>query len=266
MRRVLLIRFFLRPFSIAVFFAANAARAEGFDHTHALYGKVLQQFLKGDRVDYKALKAGPADLNAYLDRLAAVKEEEFKKWSQSEQIAFLINLYNAATLSLIIDHYPVKSIKEIGGFFSGPWSQATVRVFGKTATLGHLEHGMLRANYEEPRIHFAVVCASIGCPPLHAEPYTADKLEKQFDEQARAFLAAKDKNSIDVQKRVANLSPIFKWFEKDFLKKAKSVTAAIQPYVAPEAAAELAKGDFKIKYTEYDWNLNDTGSRTPNSK
>ena len=143
-------------------------------------------------------------------------EVEFNRWTQPQQLAFLINLYDAATLKLIVEHYPVKSIKDIGNFFKGPWKQEVVPLLGKTVTLDYLEHGVLRKKYAEPRIHFAIVCAAKGCPPLRAEAFVADRLNEQLDDQGRVFLGPKEKNRWDTHARVLYLSPIFKWFSEDF--------------------------------------------------
>lgn len=239
----------------------NSIFAAWFDHSHQLFGRVLKKILKDNLVDYAGLKNEPKDLVAYLDQLASVPESEFKKWNQAQRIAYLVNLYNAQTLKLIIDHYPVKSIKDIGGVLKGPWKQPVVRLFGKTITLDDLEHGILRKDYAEPRLHFALVCAAMGCPPLKNEPFTAANLNAQLEEQGKVFFAQKHKNSVDIGKKVVNLSPIFKWFEEDFTKNSGTVIAFVQSYFSPEVSRELVKGGYKINYTHYDWSLNDQATK-----
>ena len=239
----------------------RTARAAEFDHTHALFDRVLKQHVKNALVNYAALKANPEELNRYLDQVAAVPERDFQRWTEMQQIAFLLNAYNAHTLRLIIDHYPVTSIKKIGGLFSGPWNLEIVRLFGQTTMLGYVEHQMLRKHYREPRIHFAMVCAALGCPSLRAEAYRADRLDEQLDDQARQFLAATPKNRIDASARVVHLSPIFKWFSDDFEKQSGSVLKFIQPYLPEPARAAVARGGFKISYTDYDWTLNDSAGK-----
>lgn len=236
---------------------ATSALAAEFDQTHAVFSGVLTQHVQDARVDYAALKAHPQDLNRYLDQIAAVSKAEFKRWSESEQIAFLSNAYNAYTLKLIIDHYPVKSIKKIGGWFSGPWDQPVVKLFGETMDLNTVEHKILRVDYAEPRIHFSLVCAAKGCPPLRGEPYVASRLNDQLDDQAKQFLANGRKNRVDVRARTVYLSPIFKWYPEDFEKKSGSVLAYLKSYwpATPPAGYE----DFKVRYTDYDWSLNDSG-------
>lgn len=230
--------------------------AADFDQSHALLDGVLKRHVKSARVDYASLKAHPEELNRYLDQVAAVSKAEFKKWSEHQQIAFLSNAYNAYTLKLIADHFPLKSIKDIGSFFSGPWDQPVVRLFGQVTTLGQIEHGMLRKEYDEPRIHFALVCGAKGCPPLRAEAYTGSRLEVQLVDQARQFLAETNKNRVSAAERTIYLSPIFKWFAGDFEKSHGSVTAALRPYWAGNV---LATDGFRIRYTDYDWSLNAQG-------
>ena len=235
------------------------ATAADFDQSSPLFNVVLKQDVKNARVNYADLKAHPQELNAYLKQVAAVPKSEFKHWSQPQQIAFLLNAYNAYTLKFIIDNYPTKSIRDIGHFWSDPWNQPVVSLFGKTITLNDIEQGMLRKNYTEPRVHFAMVCASIGCPPLRSEAYTADRLNEQLDEQAKQFIANHSKNRVDAANHMIYLSPIFKWYAGDFQKKAGSVLKFIQPYWPEDERAELKKlgvSNFQIRYTDYDWLLN----------
>ncbi len=236
-------------------FRLAAPQAE-FDQTHSAFTSILSKHVKGELVDYAGLKKNPAPLNAYLNTLAAVPESSFKKWNKDEQMAFLINLYNAATLKLVADHYPVKSIKDIGGATGGPWKQKVVRLFGKVETLDHIEHDLLRPNYKDPRVHFAVNCASIGCPALRAEAFQASKLNAQLDEQGRIFLRDASKNRLDAGKKALHLSSIFDWFKGDFIAKSGSVEKFILPYVSDVDRKVIGKGGLTTKSTDYDWTLN----------
>ena len=195
---------FLALFAVALTLRVAAA---GFDQSNALFDGVLKQYVKSARVDYAALKAHPQELNRYLDQVAAVSKAEFKKWSEPQQIAFLANAYNAYTLRLIIKNYPVKSIKDIGSFINGPWDQPVVQLFGETITLNTVEHKILRKDYAEPRLHFVLVCAAKGCPPLRGEAYVAARLNEQLDDQAKQFLAESGKNRIAATERTVYLSP-----------------------------------------------------------
>ena len=233
-----------------------ASPLQQIDQTHAAFTKVLKAHLKDNKVDYAGLKKNSGELTAYLDTLAAVPESAFNKWDRDQQMAFLINLYNAATLKLIVDHYPLKSIKDIGNILKGPWKQEVVRLFGKQETLDHVENDLLRAKYKDPRIHFAVNCASIGCPALRAEAFQAGKLDSQLEEQARKFLRDSSKNRLDAKNKVLYLSPIFDWFEGDFTTKSGTVEKFIAPFVSAEDRKVIEKGGLSIKYTDYSWNLN----------
>jgi len=247
----------LLAFIILLVSIPSLLTAAEFDHDHRKLTDVLQVHVKDARVNYAALKAEPKGLNHYLDQLASVTRVEFDSWSEARRIAFLCNAYNAWTLRLIIAHYPVKSIKDIGSLFSGPWDQAIVRLFGETITLDTLEHKILRKEFDEPRIHFALVCAAKGCPSLRNEAYVAARLDEQLNAQAKRFLAAADKNRVDAGARIVYLSPIFKWYGADFEKKSGTVLAALKPYWPEQARDALEKGGFKIRYTDYDWSLNE---------
>ena len=237
----------------AILFVSAAGEARAFDHSHSAFTSVLKQHVRGGSFDYEALKSDPKGIESYLGSLAAVKESEFNGWSEKQQIAFLANLYNAATLKLVVDHYPVKSIKNIGGTFSSPWKQKVVDLFGSTTTLDHIEHGLLRVNYKEPRVHFAVNCASVGCPNLRSEAFQANRLDAQLDEQARVFLADKSRNR--VEGNTLYLSPIFDWFAGDFTKNG-TVEEFVAPYFSGADRKAIAAGGLKVKYTDYNWSLN----------
>jgi len=235
---------------------ALSASSAQFDQTHARWTEVLSLHVRDGLVNYAALSARPEGLDQYLDQLASVKQVDFQAWSEPERIAFLCNAYNAYTLRLILGHYPLTSIKSIGGLFRGPWDQPVVNLFGETRTLGFLEHKVLREDYNEPRVHFALVCAAKGCPPLRNEAYQGARLEEQLVDQARRFLAQTDKNRVDASAGVVYLSPIFKWYRGDFERKNGSVLKGLEPYW-PEGIHISAS--FKIRFSNYDWSLNEQG-------
>jgi len=230
---------------------------------------LLKRYVADDRVDYKGLKVDIHALDRYLDSTDGVSEAVFNAWAASERLAFLINLYNAATLKLILDHYPITSIKKIGNFFKGPWDQPVVRLFGETITLDNLEHDIIRKEYNEPRIHMALVCAAKGCPPLRREAYVAEKLDAQLEGQSRRFLASPAGLRIDRGRKVAYFSSIFKWYGKDFveaylpssaftgLDKTERAVANFCSRYLPESDRDYLKaGGYSVKYLDYDWSLN----------
>ena len=250
---------------LGIFLAGGSVRylpASGFDHSHGLFGKVLRAFVDGAGIDYRGLKQNPADLKAYLGELSSVSRRAFGGWSEPEQIAFLTNLYNAATLQLIIDHYPVESIKKIGGW-KGPWKQEVVRLFGEKVSLDHVEHDLLRKDYKEPRVHFALVCAARSCPPLREEPYVPERLDVQFEDQGRSFMNTQAKNRVDLENRTVYLSRIFKWFSKDFETHSGSILAFVLPYFPADTAKQIEEGTFRVEYLDYDWALNDRRASDP---
>lgn len=247
----------LRP----VVFVLLAVVAHAFDQTHAPLDRVLRLHVRGGLVDYAALKAAPRPLDDYLAQLAAVTKAEFAGWPEQERLAFLINLYNAATLKLIIGHYPVKSIRSIGWLPGAAWKKEGVALFGQNVSLDHVEHGIIRHDYRDARVHFALVCAARGCPVLREEAFVASRLDAQLDEQGKKFLGDPLKNRLDPATRTVHLSPIFKWFAGDFEAVSGSVLKFAAPFFPEAAQRALGGGDFKIAHTAYDWTLNDLAGK-----
>lgn len=244
----------------SVFFELPQAMA--FDHDHNLWAMVLKQHVrweqKSSRLNYAALKEDPLVLSQYLKEVSSVSAANFQTWNRDEQLAFLINAYNAWTIQLILDHYPVKSIKDIGGFFSSPWKKEFFVLFGKKRHLDWLEHDKIRKFYPEPRIHFALVCASIGCPGLQPVPFTASHLNKQLDAATRIFLNDTTRNRYDKKSNELELSPIFKWYREDFVNQGGSVQEFVLTYA--DSLQGLAKESLRkisISYLDYDWSLNE---------
>ena len=208
---------------------------------------ILKKQALDGRVDYRALVAEPKPLADYLQQAGQIPESEFKTWGEKKQLAFLINLYNAATLQLIVDHYPVKSIKKIKRGFKGPWDQKIVTLHGKKITLNTLEHKIIRPQYKDPRVHMALVCAAKGCPILRSEAYTAERLDEQLDDQSRRYLETPAGLVIDRKKGTASISAIFKWYGDDF----QSVPA----FVEKQSGKNIV--GLKLRYLKYDWSLNE---------
>jgi Protein of unknown function, DUF547 len=216
-------------------------------------------------VDYPGLRKAPARLDAYLDNVARLDRAVFDAWSKEARIAFLVNAYNAITLKSIIAHAPVKSIRDI----EGVWKKKKWAVLGDRATLDYIEHSWLRKDFSEPRIHFGLVCASIGCPLLRAEPFTGKKLGPQLDEQAKRFFADGTKFRVDRAAARVHISPLFDWFGKDFVKghlpstgfgehskEWRAVLNFASKFASKDDRAFLEKGAYEIVLLEYDWRLN----------
>lgn len=227
-----------------------------FDHTHKIWREVLSESVSKTGattvVDYRMLKSNPTKLNSYLKQLEGVSHSDFQAFSKKNQLAFLINAYNAYTVRLIIDHYPVKSIKKTGGFFTSPWKKKFFKLFGEPTHLDHIEHDLIRKNFKEPRIHFAVNCASKGCPSLIQTPYLGAKIDEQLEAASRDFLNDKSRNRFDPKKSTLYLSKIFDWYGDDFVKANGSVIG----FVAPRLGIS-PKDVSRTRFLDYDWSLNE---------
>lgn len=262
-------------FAVALLSLGGLTRAQGFDHGHAawnaLLAKNVRTFANGNAsaVDYAAMKANRAALAAYLGALSSVSETEYGKWSKPQRLAFLINAYNAFTVELIVTKYPdLESIKDLGSVFSSPWKKKFFTLLGQERHLDDIEHGLIRAPgaFDDPRIHAAVVCASIGCPMLRAEAFVAERLDTQLDDGLRRFLSDATRNRFDASSGRLQVSKIFDWYGKDFEKghqgydslKTTFARHASQLAATPEAQARLRNGDYRVEFLDYDWRLNDS--------
>lgn len=232
-----------------------ASGTYAFDHSYQDWSEILKQYTvikkKQVYVDYKVLKFSPAKLDKFLSRLERLNKKAFDQFSQNEQLAFWINAYNAFTFRLVVKHYPVESIKDIGWFFSTPWKIDFINLFGKQMSLDDIEHGIIRKDFKEARIHFALNCASIGCPSLHQEAFVAEKLEEQLSLITEKFLKNTRKNVIS--KKAIYISKIFDWFEEDFVKYHGSV----EKFVGKALGMGNSLEGRKVKYMEYSWKLNE---------
>jgi hypothetical protein len=204
-------------------------------------------------VDYKGLQNDREALKAYLTTLAENPPKD--SWTQTEQLAFWINAYNAFTLELVLEYYPVASIKDIGSkfqipFVNTPWDIKFIQIGDETYDLNNLEHGIIRKDFDEPRIHFALVCAAVSCPKLRNEAYYPDRLDEQLTSAATDFLADPDKNIIEDEKRI-KISKLFNWYGGDFTKESDLVS-----YLSMYTDIPISNKT-KIDYLDYDWSLND---------
>ncbi|GJL63621.1 MAG: DUF547 domain-containing protein [Nitrospirales bacterium] len=204
-------------------------------------------------VDYQKLGKDP-DYGALVKDLETVSLANVK--TKQDKLAFWINVYNVMAVKIVLDHYPVESIKDAGSFFQAVWKKDVGTVGGKTRTLNEIEHGILR-KLGEPRIHMAIVCASVSCPDLRKEAYTVKQLDAQLDDQVRKFLANTDKGlRVDSKKKQVYLSSIFKWFKEDFAPKG-GVISFITPFAPDDVQGTLKSGSPRVVYLDYNWNLNE---------
>lgn len=250
-------------FSIMALVFAPAVAANSFDHSHSLWTQILQKHVRLDGaislVNYKAIQDNPAPLNLYLKSLSEVSRAEYDGWTPDRQLAFLINAYNAFTVKLIVDNYPVDSIKDLGGWFSTPWKRRFFTLLGEERTLDEIEHGTIRVDFNEPRIHFAVNCASLGCPPLMREAFVAERLDAQLEESTLIFLRDPRRNRYDSRAGRLELSSIFRWYGGDFEKTHGSVAAFVAARITsdPREQGRIQENKIRIDFLSYDWSLND---------
>ena len=255
------------------------ANAQAFDHSHAAWTTLLARHVRllrggqASQLRYAGMAADRVALKAYLATLSAVGKTLFDGFNRGQQMAFLINAYNAFTVELILSKYPdLKSIKDLGGFLSSPWKPQWIDLLGARMSLDNIEHDTLRApgRYNDPRIHFAVNCASIGCPMLREEAFVGDRLEAQLDEQARRFMADRSRNRYNAAARKLELSKIFDWYGGDFTQGHKGISSLAQfcaghaeQLADAPADREAIKGQkLAIDFMDYDWALNDAKGST----
>jgi len=255
-----------------------AAATSIFDHQHAAWDQLLGEFVhEGGLVDYRGLAKRRADFNRYITSLEAVTPLEFAKWEAAQREAFWINAYNAYAVQLILDHYPVESIKDIGGWFSSVFSKefiplqklASVDKRSKAGgsdplTLGQIEHDILARISKKPLFHFAIVCASWSCPELLNKAYTSHKLRDQLDQQTRLFLADASKNNQRISGGKLKVSKIFDWAEDELDTYPGEIRGLIKAFGPASVVGDPAFNKFKLKYRDYDWSLNDW--KAPQSK
>jgi hypothetical protein len=244
---------------------ASAACAP-VDHDHTTWTTILGRFVRSGEVAYGRLKRDGAPLLAtYLDGLSSACADDYMRWSRAERLAFWINAYNAFTVKLVLDHYPIASIRRIGWLPGAAFRERFIPMpglKGGSVSLDDIENGTLRADFREPRIHFALVCASRSCPTLRGEAYRAADLDRQLDDQAHSFLGDPTKNRFDPTTNTLHLSSIFKWFRVDFEATAGSLPAYVGRYLRDPGAT--APG-VHIEFLDYDWSLNETRALSPAS-
>lgn len=233
-----------------------------FPQQHNIFSDVLHKYVKNGLVDYKALTQEKT-LDQYLKQLSETNPD---KLNRNERLAFWINAYNAFTLQVVRDNYPVKSITDLhtGGKIIGyllgktVWDKEFIRINNKKYSLNYIEHNILR-KMNEPRIHFAIVCASISCPELRNEAFESNKIDAQLQEQTTKFLNDKTRNHFDLKNRKAYLSEIFNWFSEDFGKTDENILKFIANYLNEDISNDIKTNisKWKISFNDYNWNLNE---------
>lgn len=245
----------------------GGAAAQAFDHAHRAWDALLKRHVavldggKVSRVRYAGMARDRAELEGYQASLSRVSESQFDRWGKAERMAFLINAYNAFTVEKILMRYPdIRSIWDFGKLFGNPFKDRFFTLLGRRMSLDDIEHAMLRqpGAYDEPRVHYAVNCASIGCPMLREEAYVPERLEPQLEEQARRFLSDRQRNRYAPATGRLEVSEIFEWFRQDFEPRERYF-ARYASLLAdePKHRRRVAEGRAPIAHLEYDWTLND---------
>ena len=262
----------IRTLLIAIMLCAATPTLAAFDQTHQAWTTLLKAHVvevrdgHNTRVDYQAFMENRAALQDYLSQLSGVSRETYESWTREQQLAFLINAYNAFTVELILTGYPdIESIKDLGGFFSSPWSKRFFTLLGEERTLDEVEHEMIRPHFDEPRIHVAVNCASIGCPALRTEAYVGASLDAQLEDALVRFLGDRQRNRYNPDSEELEVSSIFDWYGDDFdstqlnLDGIEDLFAqyADQLAATPEGRTKIRNRDADIDFLDYNWKLND---------
>jgi hypothetical protein len=273
----------MRIASAAVFalLVSGSAAAQTFDHEHKAWTALLKKHVvpvdggKASQVRYAGFAGDRAELKGYLQSLSKVTQQEFDGWSKARRMAFLINAYNAYAVEKILTRYPgIKSIWDFGKLFGNPFKDRFFTLLGRESYLDQIEHEMLRkpGAYDEPRVHFAVNCASIGCPMLREEAYVAGRLDAQLEEQARRFLSDHSRNRYNADGGRLEASRIFDWFKEDWTSGYRGFEGKAEPirsreqYLAgyaallansPEHRKLIQEQKAGLAFLDYDWGLND---------
>ncbi len=269
-----MIRFFL-------VFAFLTVQVQGFDHEYRGYREVLTAYAKEGLVDYAGLQKNRSGIDQFVQEIGSVKDAEYRAWKSEQQLAFWINTYNAWFLQIVIDRYPIQSKRLFGVFYpensvqriSGIWDGIKTRAADREVSLNDIEHKILRVVFKEPRIHFSIVCASIGCPLLRSEPFRPDQLGSQLEDAVRSFVNNPAKVRWNESVKILELSRIFDWFADDFdsasdetwrknySKHHAGPVAFAARYLPASVAAVLKNNRIKIEYLDYDWTLNEQKTR-----
>ncbi len=270
-----LVRFVWMPALLMVLLAlmprpVHAAFDEQHTAFNALLGKHVLRVNGGNasQLRYAGMAQDRAALKAYLDSLSAVPRTAFTGWSRAQRMAFLINAYNAFTIELVLTKYPaLQSIKDVGNLIQSPWKKKFFPLFGEPTSLDDIEQTMLRQRgaYDDPRIHFALNCASIGCPMLREEAYVADRLDAQLDAQAERFMSDRSRNRYNGATGELEVSKVFDWYGDDFKLGHHGIASAaafMARYASrlsdvPAEQEQVRTQAARIGFLAYDWRLND---------
>jgi hypothetical protein len=259
--------------TLALWIFTSTTAWSQFDHTHSAWTTLLKKHVvvidggKASQMRYTEIAKDRAALKSYLETLTKVSEADFKSWNRNQQLAFLINAYNAHMVEKILVRHPnIKSVWDYGKLIGNPFKDKFFKLFGREFSLDNIEHDTIRAKgvYDDPRIHFAVNCASIGCPMLREEAFVADRLDTQLEEQAIRFLSDRSRNRYNAASNALEVSEIFKWYAMDFTSGLKGIQSREQFFAKyatllsdnSEQQKIIRDGKAEIRHLDYDWGLN----------
>ncbi|HMO03297.1 MAG TPA: DUF547 domain-containing protein [Kiritimatiellia bacterium] len=224
-----------------------------FDHQHSVWTEWLARTVDDQgRVDYLVAVADQDRLNRYLAELSAVSPDQYRSWTRNQQLATLLNLFNASTIGLVVRNEPITSIKDIGTLLRGPWEQPAVLWFGRRTTLSALHHQMIVPLFNDDRVAFALSRAAVSSPPLRREAYVADRLDAQLDDQRRRFLADPAFNRIGPDLATWHLSELFQWEAASILR----TTADPAAYITHALGMTMPEPPPRIAFRPFNWSLN----------
>jgi hypothetical protein len=248
--------------TVLVWLSCLACSLHAEDSPDTRYAALLTAHVRDGLVDYRGLAAKHETLEACIAAYAAISAREFDGWTVPERLAYLINVYNLTVLKIAVDDYPLSSIRKAGGWFCGdPFEWQSVSLFGHRISLDILLRNYIRRDYAEAGVHLALCQGARSSPPLRAEPYVGHRFHEQVADQARIFLARAPDNRIDTERKRMHLSPVFKWYTPDFVRQSGSVEAYVLALAPAEWGVHDMPGRFSIRYTDFDWRLNDVAPR-----
>ncbi len=268
-------------------FLCPAVASAAFDQKHSLWSAELKKYADGPLIHYGKWKDHQAGLDAYIKSLGSVTAAEYQKFSTNEKKAFWVNAYNAFAIKIVLDHYPIHGTKSYypqGSLRQIPnvWDDFAYDAAGQKVTLYYIAHNIIRHDFADPRLHFAIVCASKGCPDMKPSAYIGETLDKDLDAAARAYVSNSRNIQYDAQNHVLKVSQLFKWFPLDFAAPAGFTKIGFPPptddaivvaYVSTVASPELKKQltgpdskNIKVVYLPYDWSLNDADETQSTAK
>lgn len=239
-----------------VVLVAVVSSVHAFDLTYRDYGEILQRYTDGGMVCYSALQCDCCALERFLQEVSAVQQCEYCTWSDEDRAAFLVNAYNALAMYTVLQCYPVWSIRQVGTIFQAIFDRRMLCILGRMRSFNEIERMAMR-EFFDPRLHFAFAPATLGGAALRSDPYIGEWLEAQLEDQTEQFMAHRAKNYLEGCVCSVYISPIFKWYECDFIKQYGSVWAFIRPYFRCQLGIEVFEPCWQLHYSRYEWGIND---------